>query len=181
MTGIEWKVIPQTCGLYEVSNFGDVRESGSGKILNVSQNSKGYAIVSLPKIKKLIKVHKYVALMFVKMPTGTGNRLDALQVDHIDGIRMNNDYRNLRWVTASENNRNQFGRKTKYNRIRNKVIRRTELESGSVKLFYTLTDAARKTGLGISTVKERLQTGRPTKSGYMFEYITKEETVNGRK
>lgn len=107
---LTWKVIPQTCGIYEVSNFGDIRERASGKILTVSQNSKGYAIVSLSKVGKLVKVHSVVAEMFVPKPTGDGNRLPPLQVDHIDGARMNNDARNLRWVTASENRKNAHRR-----------------------------------------------------------------------
>ena len=169
---IVWKVIPQTCGLYEVSNFGDVRERGSGKILSVSQNSKGYAIVTLSTLKKMLTVHRAVAEMFVPKPTGKGNRLDALQVDHIDGARMNNDARNLRWVTAAENRKNAH-RRGKYHMHTGKAIKRICIKTGEVAVFDTLVEAAASVGMGWSSVRERLETGRPTKSGYLFKYTKK--------
>lgn len=170
-----WKVIPQTCGMYEVSNFGDIRETESGKLLNVSQNSKGYAIVSLPKVNKLVKVHRIVAEMFIPKPTGRNGRLPPLQVDHIDGARMNNDVRNLRWVTASENAENQRGKKARYCKNTGKSIKRICLSTGEEQIFGTLNEAAASVGLGTSTVYERLQSGRPTKSGYLFKYVKKQE------
>lgn len=169
---ILWKVIPQTCGIYEVSNFGDIRERASGKILTVSQNSKGYAIVSLSKVGKLVKVHSVVAEMFVPKPTGDGNRLPPLQVDHIDGARMNNDARNLRWVTAAENRSNAH-RRGKYHMHTGKAIKRIDLKTDEVMVFDTLVEAAASVGMGWSSVRERLQTGRPTKSGYLFKYTKK--------
>ena len=169
---IEWKVIPQTCGMYEVSNFGDVRESATGKLVTVSQNSKGYAICSLAKCKRLIKVHTAVAELFVPKPTGSGNRLPPLQVDHIDGARMNNDARNLRWVTAKENRQNAH-RRGKYHMHKNKAIQRVCIKTGEVVVFDTLIGAAASVGMGWSSVAERLQTGRPTKSGYLFRYVRK--------
>lgn len=173
---IVWKVIPQTCGLYEVSNFGDVREAGVGNVLTVSVNSKGYAIVSLPKIKKMLTVHRVVAEMFVPKPTGNGNRLDSLQVDHIDGARLNNDARNLRWVTASENRKNAH-RRGKYHMHTGKAIKRICIKTGEVQVFDTLIEAAASVGMGWSSVSERLQTGRPTKSGYLFKYTKKKTKV----
>ena len=169
---IVWKIIPQTCGLYAVSNFGDIRDSGDKRILTVSQNSKGYAIVSLPKVKKMVTVHRIVAEMFVPKPTGKGNRLDALQVDHIDGARMNNDARNLRWVTAAEN-RNNAHRRGKYHMHTGKAIKRIDLKTDEVMVFDTLVEAAASVGMGWSSVRERLETGRPTKSGYLFKYTKK--------
>lgn len=183
---IEWKVIPQTCGLYEVSNFGDVRESGTERILKVSQNSKGYAICSLGKLNKMVTVHRVVAEMFVPKPTGKGNRLDVLQVDHIDGARMNNDARNLRWVTAAEN-RNNSHRRGKYHLHTGKAIKRICLKTEEVQVFDTLLEAAASVGMGWSSVYERLQTGRPTRSGYLFKYVKKqnsekkEDGKNGQK
>lgn len=49
---IVWKVIPQTCGLYEVSNFGDVREARVGNVLTVSVNSKGYESYLFQKLRR---------------------------------------------------------------------------------------------------------------------------------
>ena len=170
---IEWKIIPQTCGQYEVSNFGDIRESDTQRLVRVSQNSKGYAICSLPKCRKMMTVHRVVAELFVPKPTGSGNRLDALQVDHIDGARMNNDARNLRWVTAHENRKNAH-RRGKYKTHTGNMIKRVCVATGETQIFGTLVAAAESVGMGWSSVRERLQTGRPTKSGYRFEYVEKQ-------
>ena len=144
--------------------------------MRVSQNSKGYAICSLPKCRKMVTVHRVVAEMFVPKPTGSGNRLDALQVDHIDGARMNNDARNLRWVTAAENRKNAH-RRGKYRMHTGMAIRRTDTRTGEAVVFGTLVEAAASVGMGWSSVRERLETGRPTKSGYLFTY----EEKQGRK
>lgn len=168
-----WKVIPQTCGMYEVSNFGDIRDAGDGTLLHVSENSKGYAIVSLPKMKKVLTVHRVVAEMFIPKPTGRDGRLPALQVDHIDGARMNNDVRNLRWVTASENRQNTRKR-AKYHMHTGKAIKRICIKTGEVQVFDTLIEAAASVNMGWSSVYERLQSGRPTKTGYLFKYVKKE-------
>lgn len=167
-TLIEWKVIPQTQGLYEVSNFGDVRER-SGKPIKVSVNSKGYAICSLAKVKRLVKVHTVVAELFVPKPTGGAGRLPPLQVDHIDGARTNNDARNLRWVTASENRRNTR-RRAKYHTHGGKAIERICLDTGERRTFATLVEAAASVGMGLSSIYERLQAQKPTMDGYFFRY-----------
>lgn len=168
---LTWKVIPQTCGMYEVSNFGDIRETDSGRMLPVFQNSKGYAIASLTRLRKLVNVHSVVAELFVPKPSGSGNRLPPLQVDHIDGARMNNDARNLRWVTAAENRKNAH-RRGKYElRGKGKRICRICLATGESQVFGTLTEAADSVGMGMSSVKDRLMTGRPTRNGYMFVYM----------
>ena len=50
---------------------------------------------------KLHSIHRLVAEAFCKNPDSKH------QVDHIDNNKMNNHYKNLRWTTCSENNRNK--------------------------------------------------------------------------
>ena len=105
-----------------------------------------------------------------------------MQVDHIDGARLNNDARNLRWVTASENRKNAH-RRGKYHMHTGKAIKRICIKTGEVQVFDTLIEAAASVGMGWSSVSERLQTGRPTKSGYLFKYTkkkAKEEKQDGQ-
>lgn len=82
---------------------------------------------------------------------------------------MNNDSRNLRWVSASENRKN-CGKRAKYQLHKGKKIKRICVESGEEEIFSTLTKAAESVGLSLSTVRERLQSGTQTKSGYKFIY-----------
>lgn len=88
---------------YQVSNFGRVRNSTTGRILKGSVDAWGYRNVSLWKDKKMKihKVHKLVANEFL-------DKIDGKQyVDHIDKNRLNNIVENLRWVSSSENSRNR--------------------------------------------------------------------------
>lgn len=49
---------------------------------------------------KIYKVHRLVAYCFCNPP----ENYQELQVNHMDGNKANNDYRNLEWCTAYENN-----------------------------------------------------------------------------
>ena len=88
---------------YDVSNFGVVRNRNTGRILVGNIGSHGYPSVRLScqgKIKTLL-IHRLVAEAFIKNPEG----YDC--IDHIDRIKTNNHYKNLRWCTHSMNMRNK--------------------------------------------------------------------------
>ena len=105
-----WKPIGNYKGLYEVSNFGNVRSLDKnrayknttrnikGKILK-SCNCLGYKILTLSKdnIKTNYRVHRIVAEHFINNPD------NKPYVNHIDGNKSNNHYSNLEWVTNQEN------------------------------------------------------------------------------
>lgn len=116
--------------------------------------------------RKLYKVHRLVAESFVKKPKTE----KTLQIDHIDRNKMNNDSKNLRWVTAAENRKNS-GDRAKYQTHAGKKIKRICVETGEEVVFKTLTEAAQSVKMGLSTIRERLQSGSPTKNGYKFIYI----------
>lgn len=164
LSRVIWKTIPGTCGIYEVSNFGEIREKTTKRLLHISCNSKGYAIVNMQR--KLYKVHRIVAESFVNKPKTE----KPLQIDHIDRNKMNNDSKNLRWVTAAENRKNS-GERAKYQTHAGKKIKRISVKTGEEVIFKTLTEAAQSVKMGLSTIRERLQTGSPTKNGYKFIYV----------
>jgi hypothetical protein len=64
----------------------------------------GYYTVGLQinKKKKMFFVHSLVAEFFVAPRRGN------LQVNHIDGNKTNNDFRNLEWVTPSQNTKHAY-------------------------------------------------------------------------
>ncbi|QIR22176.1 hypothetical protein GXP72_07025 [Enterobacter sp. SES19] len=88
---------------YEVSNYGTVRNTKNGKVLEGGiSKSSGYRKVSLSVVNKGSKktvtheVHRLVAETFLGQHKG-------LVVDHIDDNPLNNEVSNLRWITQSEN------------------------------------------------------------------------------
>ena len=110
-----WKDIEGYEGLYQISNFGNVKSlekyvnhsSGCGtrtvneRILKPSFNSKGYLIVGLfinGKQKKRT-IHQLVAVAFKNhIPNG-----HILVVNHKDFNKLNNRVKNLEIVTQREN------------------------------------------------------------------------------
>ena len=101
-----WKDIKGYEGLYEISNFGRVRSHikiGTPTYYKTPiLSTPGYYTVVLSKNGKTtysVSIHRLVAEAFVENtdPTKT-------EVNHKDGDKLNNYYKNLEWVTRKENN-----------------------------------------------------------------------------
>jgi hypothetical protein len=97
-----WKDITGYEGLYQVSNYGGVRSVKGSKSINLKQsvNDRNYSVVGLWKHNKLKtkKVHRLVAESFLSKKTN--QRI----VNHKDGLKSNNDFRNLEWCNSLHNN-----------------------------------------------------------------------------
>lgn len=93
----EWRPVVGYEGLYEVSNYGEVRKA-DGTPMKGNINSYGYHVVSLTKNrkKKDKKVHRLVAEAFIS------NDFCKRTVNHKDGDRANNHVENLEWATQQE-------------------------------------------------------------------------------
>lgn len=89
--------------MYEINNFGDVRNKITGTILTPREINTGYMSVNLRcndnKGHNKLQ-HRLVAHAFIK-----GKRIEEDTVDHIDGNKKNNEDTNLHWCTQEENNK----------------------------------------------------------------------------
>lgn len=94
----EWKVYPNN-PRYEVTKTGKVRIVETKKLVGAEQSS-GYIIVSdqtqVPS--KYYKVHRMVMETFSPIENS-----ENFMVDHINGIKSDNNINNLRWVTPRQN------------------------------------------------------------------------------
>jgi hypothetical protein len=92
-----WKPIKNFETIFEVSNTGKVRNIQKNIILKQRQNSSGFWYVSLYKNGNECKIvtHRLVANAFIK-----NNNKNKNNIRHIDGIRSNNNFTNLEYVTT---------------------------------------------------------------------------------
>lgn len=108
-----WRDIPKYEGYYQVSNLGKVKSvkrtikykdgriyKYHSKILKPKKDTKGYLQVSfnVNGLKSNHRIHRLVAETFIGKPKGK-----LISVNHIDGVKTNNNLANLEWVTYSEN------------------------------------------------------------------------------
>lgn len=108
----EWRPVVGYEGIYEVSNLANVksfahdRPHWMGGVRHYPERlmkqklDHGYPMVRLTKnhIPKHKKVHRLIAEVFIPNPE------NKPCINHIDGVRNNNQLSNLEWCTYSENN-----------------------------------------------------------------------------
>src|SRR5699024_257975 len=97
----EWKDVKGYEGCYKVSNMGRIKSfkhEKDGRLLSPKFNGN-YNQIRLCKdgVCNIFSIHRLVAIHFVENP------LNKDQVNHIDGNKTNNFYKNLEWATQSEN------------------------------------------------------------------------------
>lgn len=99
----DWKRISEYPD-YEINSNGEVRNTNTNRVLKPIVTRKGYCHVSLAneRGRKHKLVHRLVATEFIRPPK------DNEEVNHIDGIKTNNNVANLEWCTSSENQRHAY-------------------------------------------------------------------------
>lgn len=111
-----WKSVVGYEGIYEISNFGNVRSLprlikrkggdyfDKGCVLAKSKTTTGYWKVELSVSgkRRSCKVHRLVAAAFINNPD------NKPMVNHMDGNPLNNHVDNLEWCTQSENMRHAY-------------------------------------------------------------------------
>lgn len=153
---------------YEVSTFGRVLSHKRGKEIELRPgiNSRGYLCVVLDG--KSICVHRLVAEAFIKNHNG------YVEINHIDGDKLNNHVTNLEWCDRSHNLKHAYD-----NGLRNSLgsIRATArpveiIETGEQ--FRSISECARFLGVALEQVRCCLDVNKHqhhTCRGYHFRYI----------
>lgn len=168
-----------------------LRDSLTGKItgslvteegvkINGSIDSQGYRYIDIKDKngkRRCPKIHRLVALAFLE------NKDKKPQINHIDGVKLNNDINNLEWVTNSENQLHAYkiGLSTRRKKEKNyqwsgehdncKKVRQMDLNGNEVAIHNSLAMAGRSLGKGYSTISKVCNDKGKTAYGYMWEFV----------
>lgn len=160
---------------YSVSTDGRIRNDIRGELKAPKKSSGGYYAVDLYKNGKrtTARIHRLVGQAYVENPD------NKAQINHIDGDKSNNDYRNLEWVTPKENmehamshglfraSRGMLGKKNPNGGRPGKRVR--IVETGEV--FDSILACERAINGNNRHICDCLSGRQHTHRGYHFEYV----------
>lgn len=172
-----WKDIEGYEGLYQVSNFGNVKRL-EGKIYSYITNkyetrkehmiktrvgNRKYKVVNLCKNSKreCKTVHRLIAQAFLPNP----NNFEC--VNHIDGNKLNNKIDNLEWCTTQQNIQHAYKNNLMTN---NKKIDQYSLDNKFIKTFNSINEASKKIGVAQPNISMCAIGKKKTAGGYIWKY-----------
>jgi hypothetical protein len=166
-----WKDIQGYEGLYQVSNFGNIKSNcrGNGKfknerILKLVKTKKGYISVRLlkNKIEKTYLVHRLVGLAFID------NLENKPCINHINGVKTDNNLLNLEWVTYRENNIHAFKTGLQNNLGRFNSGSKIVLDKVNGIYYDSIRDAAKCNGINEKSLGSYLRGTLKNKTNLVF-------------
>lgn len=157
-----WKEIKNYEGHYKISSFGNV--CSKVKQLKPFYNGKGYLYVNICKDGKreTIAVHRLVGLAFIDNPE------NKPQINHIDGIKTNNNVLNLEWVDNSENVKHAYENNLMVS-IGLPVIQCTK-DNVHIERFESISNASKFSGIGYMSIRKCCMKERKTAGGYIWKF-----------
>jgi hypothetical protein len=181
----QWRDIPKYEGYYQVSNLGRIKSlcryrMGNGgsptivkeRILKPKTDRYGYLVCGLSKDGILIHatIHKLVANCFVINSDPYTN----IQINHIDGNKLNNTPENLEWCDSKHNQSEALrlglrGGNPYRARVDSRPINQY-YRANLIKTFENLASASRETGILKSAINNCLAGRSKTSGGFKWEY-----------
>ena len=161
----EWMPFPIALfeNKYELSNKGRVRNIKKGTIRIVTKKI-GYCKITMYHNKKehTYSVHRMVAKAFIKNP----NPKKYTFVNHIDGLKQNNNYKNLEWSSPPDNA--QHAVDTGLSKITKRRVGQYDLDGKLIKIYESQAAAAKSTGIDRRNINRACK-GNNKFGGYIWK------------
>ena len=170
----EWKSVKDYEGLYEVSNYGEVKSlerldsrgrKVKEKLLSPGKTENGYLYVNLYKngIKKPVRINRLVYSTFV------GDIPDRLEVNHLDENKENNRVDNLNLMTSKEN-KNWATANARRAAALSKAVEAVDMVSGRVVYIFPSTREAQRQGFNSGHVSACCNGKLKSHGGFIWRY-----------
>ncbi len=174
-----WKSIKGYEGRYKISNLGRVKSlaridpvgrSHKEIILKPILLINGYFCVNLHKnnTQKLKSIHRLVGKMFIKNPE------NKPEINHIDGVKTNNNAENLEWCTRKENTKHAVRIGLLTHEHKEKPV--AQIKDGKVvKIFKSIEMAANSLSLHGSAISQVVARKNKTTGGFQWSLVQLEK------
>lgn len=155
---------------YFVSNEGNIYSYKSGEIKKLSTfiDNVGYKQVILyndNKKRKYFRVHRLVGKFFLE-----DSYKEGYVINHIDGDKLNNDVKNLEWVSISRNTKH--GYEMKLYKAQICKVRAVHKITNKETTFNSIRECSEKLSLNRKTISSILKGKKKTNNyDYNFYYI----------
>lgn len=168
-----WKDIKDYEGLYQVSNFGNVRSlyrienyskykrKRNGKILRQNTTrAYNYVILCKNNKTKTFRTHRLVAETFLP------NSNNYPVINHIDGNKQNNRIENLEWCTYKYNIEEAY----RLGLSKTKKINQYDLKGNYIKTWNSIINASKTLKIDTSAITKCCRGKRNKAGGYKWKY-----------
>lgn len=161
-----WKDINGYEGLYQVSNFGNIK-SRNKKLLKPALNKSGYYMVNLFKhnIGKSHYIHRLVAEAFISNPS------NLPYVNHKDENKLNNSADNLEWCSFNYNC-NYGTRNQRLAEKHNVAVAQYDTKGNLLNVFKSQSAAAEAVGGNQQNISSCCRGKQKTHRGFVFKVHT---------
>lgn len=166
-----WKDIPNFEGLYQASSFGRIKSLGNAcarkeKILKGAIAGTGYFYVTLWKKgkHKRFRLSRIIAITFIKSDDS------KMDVNHINGNKLDNRIENLEWLSRSDNHLHAYRRGLKLP-PQSKSVLQCDLNGTIIKKWDSVIKASSELNFKISNISACALGKRKRAYGFTWKYL----------
>jgi hypothetical protein len=169
-----WEDVPESNGKYRVSNMGRImrmNKQSKPRVIKGGANMKGYLTISGLRQHRTL-IHRLVAQAFVPNPH------NKPYINHIDGVKTNNQYTNLEWCTLLENMIHAGNMGLIEGKVR--PVNQYTMQGVFVRTFPSVSAVSRefskqKDNAATNNIKKAIRGERSAAFGYVWRYADEQD------